>query len=152
MEWMLMPLRRYAQFSGRSRRKEYWMFFLFVFIVRFVLIALDSVLGLGGIGRSGNGLLSAIFSLAVLVPSIAVGVRRLHDTDRSGWWLLVSLLAALPGLVLMVLSFALGMIILGVGMVATSILLLVFLCQDGTHGDNRFGPDPKGPNLTEVFA
>ena len=135
MDWMLMPLRRYAEFTGRSRRKEYWMFFLFVVVVSVVLRILDSALGLGGSSSSSmstsgsqigagaslhTGVLGAIFIVATLIPSIAVGVRRLHDTDRSGWWLLIALVPFIGGLV-----------------------LLIFFLLDGTSGPNRFGPDPK---------
>ena len=149
MDWMIMPLRRYADFTGRSRRKEYWMYFLFVLICTFVLNLLDMAAGLN---TSGRGVLSSIFSLATLVPSLAVGVRRLHDTDRSGWWILVPLGAAIPGLLLMTVSLSLGITIFSLGLIVGSIAILVFMCLDGTRGDNRFGPDPKGPNLTEVFA
>jgi uncharacterized membrane protein YhaH (DUF805 family) len=141
MEWMLMPLRRYAEFSGRSRRKEYWMFFLFVLIVSIVLGWLDSALGLGGSSSSSlatgekmggafaynAGVLGTIFSLATLIPGIAVAVRRLHDTDRSGWWLLI------------------------VFTIIGAVVLLVFFLLDGTRGPNRFGPDPKEPAPEGVF-
>ena len=90
MEWMLMPLKRYADFSGRSRRKEFWMWYLFVMIMYFVLMYLDAALGLGGTatgyaegGSVGfnmtGGLLTLLFMLAILVPNIAVAVRRMHD-------------------------------------------------------------------------
>jgi len=151
MEWMLLPLRRYAQFSGRSRRKEYWMFFLFCVIARFVLTIIDNILGLDFVGPR-TGLLTVLFGLATLVPSIAVGVRRLHDTDRSGWWLAAGLAAVLPGLVLMAVSFTVGIFVAAIGAICAAILLLIFVCQDGTRGDNRFGPDPKSPDLADVFA
>ena len=143
MDWMLMPLRRYAEFTGRSRRKEYWMFFLFVLIVTVVLHMLDSALGLGGSSSSSmstsgaklgagasfhTGVLGGIFAAATLIPSIAVGVRRLHDTDRSGWWLLIALVPFIGALV-----------------------LLIFFVLDGTRGPNRFGPDPKDPAPAEAF-
>lgn len=135
MEWMLLPLKRYAQFSGRSRRKEYWFFFLFLLIVSMVLMALDSMLGLGGstsrdfersaTGMSASyyssaGILTFIFALATFIPNLAVAIRRLHDTDRSGWWLLIGLIPLVG-----------------------AIVLLVFFLTDGTRGPNRFGPDPK---------
>lgn len=100
MEWMLMPLKRYAEFTGRSRRMEFWMFTLFTTIVSIVLLFIS---GLGGaltnpealaVMESGEGafagmgvgiILIGIFGLAVLIPSIAVAVRRLHDRDMSGW-------------------------------------------------------------------
>lgn len=142
MEWMLMPLRRYAQFTGRSRRKEYWMFFLFVIIAVIVLSILDSVLGLGGgmdrqaeFGdgaaaasfNASGGVLTLIFYLAILIPSIAVAIRRLHDTDRSGWWILIGLIPLIG-----------------------AIVLIVFYCTDGTRGPNRFGPDPKADTAADL--
>jgi uncharacterized membrane protein YhaH (DUF805 family) len=129
MDWMLMPLRRYAEFSGRSQRKEYWMFFLFQVIVAVVLGIIEGMLGLTGMVAGVYGPLTVLFWLAVLIPGIAVGIRRLHDTDRSGWWLL---LAFVP--------------------LVGAIVLLVFFVSDGTHGPNRFGPDPKNPGQAEAFA
>lgn len=114
MEWMLLPLKRYAQFDGRSRRMEYWMFFLFTFVVSIVLQILDAMLGLG--------FLYLVFALGVLVPSIAVGIRRMHDTDHSGWWILVP------------------------------IVNLVFAFTPGTAGPNRFGDDPKGGVSADTFS
>ncbi|MCE5983147.1 DUF805 domain-containing protein [Pseudomonas wadenswilerensis] len=105
--WYFEVLKKYAVFSGRARRKEYWMFFLVNILVAMVLGFIEGVAGTGAI-------LSNLYSLALLIPGIAVGVRRMHDTDRSGWWLL------LP------------------------IVNLIFLCQDSQPGPNRFGPNPKG--------
>jgi uncharacterized membrane protein YhaH (DUF805 family) len=93
---------------------------LFNVIISLVLGFIDGFVGLGD-PEAGIGLLSVIYGLAVLIPSIAVGVRRLHDTDRSGWWLLISLIPLIGGIV-----------------------LLVFFVLDGTPGENRFGPNPKG--------
>jgi uncharacterized membrane protein YhaH (DUF805 family) len=183
MEWMILPFKRYFDFKGRSRRKEYWMYTLFVVIVSIVLSILDTVLGLGGsatgdadltgtsAGASGavsGGLLSNIFSLATIIPSLAVGVRRLHDTDRSGWWILLPLGPIVIGAILMGASFMsamsggsagfsgialFGMIML-LGGFACAILLLVWYCTAGTPGPNRFGEDPKGQgtNADEVFG
>lgn len=100
-------LKQYATFSGRARRKEYWLFTLVANLIAFGIGFVEGALGM-------PGFINVLFSLAVMIPGIAVGVRRLHDTDRSGWWLLVP------------------------------IANLVFLCQDSTPGDNRFGPNPKG--------
>ena len=121
MEWMLMPLQRYADFQGRSRRMEYWMFFLFTFVTSLILGVIDGLLGLQG--ASGYGVLGGLFSLATIIPSIAVGVRRMHDTDHSGWWLLLPLVN------------------------------LIFAVTPGTSGPNRFGPDPMNPGGgADVFS
>ena len=120
MNWVKEAFGKYATFEGRSRRKEYWIFTLFCVVVAVVLTSIDSVTGTYG-RSAGVGLLSGLFYLAVLVPSLAVTVRRLHDTDRSGWWVLLSLIPVLGGIV-----------------------LLVFMCIDSQPGANRFGPNPKG--------
>ncbi|MBS0247432.1 MAG: DUF805 domain-containing protein [Proteobacteria bacterium] len=100
----------YVTFSGRAPRSEYWFWALFSFIVQIVGNILDSIIGLG--------LISGLLSLALLLPSIAVGVRRLHDIDRTGWWLLIAFT--------------------GIGI----ILLIVWACMKGTDGQNQYGPDP----------
>jgi uncharacterized membrane protein YhaH (DUF805 family) len=141
MEWMILPLKRYAQFSGRSRRKEIWLFVLFVFLVGIVAGLLDTALGFGHaeshVSATGasyswfvNGPVSVIWILGTLIPGISVGVRRLHDIDKSGWWLLISLVPFVGG-----------------------IILIVFYCLEGTRGPNRFGPDPIAPmgDLHETF-
>ncbi|WP_433168765.1 DUF805 domain-containing protein [Kribbella sp. CA-247076] len=121
MQWYIDVLKKYAVFSGRARRKEYWMFVLFNVIVSIILSILDRALGLTyGSGASQSGWLSTIYSLAVLIPSIAVGVRRMHDTNRSGWWILINLIPC-------------------VGF----IWFIVLAAQEGTAGDNQYGPDPK---------
>ena len=89
MEWYLAVLKNYAGFSGRARRKEFWFFALFNFLISFGLGIIDGILGLGG--DSGIGILGLLYSLAVFIPGLAVSIRRLHDTGRSGWWLLISL-------------------------------------------------------------
>ena len=90
MSWFVEALKKYAVFSGRSRRKEYWYFVLFVVIINIVLNIIDSLIGTYN-RSAGVGLLTSIFNLAVLIPSIAVSVRRLHDIDRTGWWVLIGL-------------------------------------------------------------
>ena len=111
-------------FSGRARRAEYWWFILATILVSIVLGVIDGLLGLGG----EFGLLSNIWSLAVFLPSLAAGARRLHDTDRSGWWMLISFLP-LIGL----------------------IVLIVFFAQKGTDGPNRFGADPLRGDRAAAF-
>jgi len=136
---------KYAAFSGRASRSEYWWFFLFTVLGGIVLNLIDSVLGttigynriIGGmIIHREVGIISALFNLAMLVPAIAVSVRRLHDTDRSGWFFLLILTpiaGALFGSIGLLVSFA-GWIV-----------LLVFFVQQGTNGRNRFGDDPLRP-------
>ena len=123
MEWMLMPLKRYADFSGRSRRKEYWMFVLFVVIVYVVLALLGSALG----ATAATALLG-IFALGILIPSIAVQVRRFHDQGKSGWFVLLGFIPLVGGLI-----------------------VLVFMCLEGDQGPNEYGPDPKGVADPETF-
>ncbi|MBI1404128.1 MAG: DUF805 domain-containing protein [Porphyrobacter sp.] len=159
MEWMIMPFRRYADFSGRSRRKEYWMFQLFNFLVGLVLAgpffisyfgaisaasgnpeqeaAAVEAIAAGGFGLSFIGLaLYGLYLLAAFIPSIAVTVRRFHDRDMSGWWY--------PGLIVASLIPLIGFV--------ASIALIVFMVLPGSSGANRFGPDPKDPYAEDVFA
>ena len=108
--------RNYVSFSGRASRSEFWYWILFNVLVSIALSIIDLVL------VSGNAtVLSSIWSLATFLPSLAVGIRRLHDTDRSGWWWLISFIP-----------------LIGI------IVLIVFWCSAGTPGSNRFGPDPLG--------
>jgi uncharacterized membrane protein YhaH (DUF805 family) len=173
MEWMILPLKRYAQFTGRSTRREFWMWVLFIIIVTIVLSILDGMLGLGGHNSYGStnlsgpgatgysygaatrgGWLTNLFSLAVLVPNIAVSVRRLHDVNRSGWWILMPFAPYVVGFILMLglHSFAVGGLLIGVGAIG-AIVLLVWYCLRGTVGPNRFGPDPLADmsDLSETF-
>lgn len=152
MDWMLMPLRRYAEFSGRSRRKEYWMYILLLIIVTLVVSFVEGLLGLNGMIGGLYGPVSALLVLGTLIPSLAVGIRRLHDTNRTGWWMLVGIVPYVASAALLysgnlVLAGTLGFVALG-----AAILLLVFMVLEGTKGPNRFGPDPKGEDYGEVFA
>jgi uncharacterized membrane protein YhaH (DUF805 family) len=114
VNWYLDVLKKYAQFNGRARRKEYWMFFLLNMIVSFVIgFILGFIGGVTGSGTSLSTYASVVYGLFILIPGLAVGVRRMHDGGRSGWWLL------LP------------------------IVNLVFLCLDSQPGPNRYGPNPK---------
>jgi uncharacterized membrane protein YhaH (DUF805 family) len=118
MQWYTEVLKKYAVFSGRARRKEFWMFVLANFVISIILNIVDRAIGTDN--ASGSGLLGSLYSLAVLVPTLAVGARRLHDTDRSGWWLLLYLIPVLGWIV-----------------------LIVFWAMDGTVGQNTYGLDPK---------
>ncbi|QKE65280.1 DUF805 domain-containing protein [Aquipseudomonas campi] len=119
MNWYLDVLKKYAVFDGRARRKEYWFFVLFNLIASVVLSIIDGVIGTFS-AESGIGLLSGVYSLAVLLPAIGVSIRRLHDTNRSGWWLLIGLIPLVG-----------------------AIVLIVFMVQDSTAGDNQYGANPK---------
>ncbi|WP_232667461.1 DUF805 domain-containing protein [Pseudonocardia sp. TRM90224] len=125
MGWYLKVLKQYADFRGRARRTEYWMFTLVTVLVAVVLSVLDHALfgavTFGSVGEiTGLGWLYVIYMVATLIPSLAVSVRRLHDIDRSGWWVLIGFVPL-------------------VGF----IVQLVFAVTEGTRGANRFGPDPK---------
>lgn len=118
MNWYLTVLKKYVDFSGRARRKEYWFFILFHFLIIIALSIIENILGLAAEG-AGYGIITGLYMLAVLLPSIAVVVRRLHDTDRSGFWFFIVFIPLIGGLI-----------------------LLIFMILPGTSGDNRFGPDP----------
>ena len=163
MEWMLLPLKRYAQFSGRSRRKEYWMFALFLFLCYLVFILLvgfgaAAAVTAGGAGLAGLGAgamvglgIFALFVLAMLIPTLAVGVRRMHDIDRTGWWIAMPYAFSIASLVF---GGSIVAVVLSLASLVASIVVFVFTVLDGTRGPNRFGPDPKDPagaNLEEVF-
>ena len=126
MQWMLLPLRRYADFSGRSRRKEYWMFALFNALISTAIGVLALALFVADFSEEAMIAilypvlgLACLYSLVAFVPGLAVTIRRLHDTDRSGWWLLIGVIPLIGAL-----------------------LLLVFYVTEGTRGSNRFGLDP----------
>lgn len=112
-------LNKYATFNGRARRSEYWWFALFTVLVSIVASILDAILGTGYGGSSTSGVINTIASLALLLPGIAVGIRRLHDTSRVGWWILIGLIP-----------------------IVGWIILIVFYVQD-SHPDNQYGPSPK---------
>lgn len=117
--------RQYATFSGRARRSEYWWFFLFQFLVSIAAAIVDATIGTDDLfGEGGWGLVQLLVFLPLFLPGLAVSARRLHDTNRSGWWLLIGLIP-LVGL----------------------IVLLVFFVFDSTPGPNRYGPSPKNPPL-----
>ncbi len=118
MNWYFQVLKKYAVFGGRARRKEYWYFVLFNFIIGFVLGLIE---GLASIAPGINySVLSLIYALAVLLPGLGVGVRRLHDTGRSGWWLFISLIPFIG-----------------------AIILLILMATDSQEGTNQYGPSPK---------
>lgn len=112
MEWYVKVLKNYVGFEGRARRKEYWMFVLIHFLVCLVLSIIELMIFL-------PGLLTGLYGLAVLLPSLAVSVRRLHDIGKSGWWVLISLIPVIG-----------------------TIICIVYLCDPGDEGENQYGPSP----------
>jgi len=113
MNYYINAFKNYVNFKGRARRKEYWMFVLFNFIVAFVLGFIDGLIGIT--------ILSTIYSLAVIVPSLALCIRRLHDIGKGGVWILIGLIPLVG-----------------------EIVLIVFFCMDSQAGENQYGPNPKG--------
>jgi uncharacterized membrane protein YhaH (DUF805 family) len=121
VDWAKRPvLEKYADFTGRAPRAEYWWYVLAVIIGEIIAMIIDSVLGTGGV-IAMYGWVWTLFILATLIPSLAVSVRRLHDLGRSGWWLLVGLIP-----------------------IVGAIILLVWFVTPGDAGENSFGPDPYG--------
>ncbi|APZ44412.1 DUF805 domain-containing protein [Acidihalobacter ferrooxydans] len=119
MNWYLDVLRKYAVFSGRARRKEYWFFILFNLIASFIFGVIDGIVGVA-MHNDNFSLFGTLYALAVLIPAIAVGVRRLHDTGRTGWWILIGLIPLIGWIV-----------------------LLIFMVQDSQPGANVYGSSPK---------
>ncbi len=113
MNYYLTVLKKFAVFNGRARRSEYWYFVLFNLLIAIVLTLIDEAIG--------TRLLNNIYSLTVLIPGIAVGVRRMHDVNKSGWFLLIP------------------------------IYNLILACTDGTQGLNQYGSDPKRPEFDEFL-
>lgn len=114
-------LSKYVDFSGRARRSEYWYFALFSFLVGVATNILDSVIGTDYDGASSGGLLNTVAGLALFLPGLAAGVRRLHDIDKSGWWILIGIIP-----------------------IVGWILVIVWFCTD-SKPDNQYGPNPKNP-------
>ncbi|AYA37641.1 DUF805 domain-containing protein [Hymenobacter oligotrophus] len=128
MQYFLHALKNYATFSGRARRKEYWLFTLFNLIFAVSAIVLDNLLGtaLDGIGY---GVVYGLYSLGMIIPGLAVAVRRLHDVNKSGWFMFIALVPLIGG-----------------------IWLLVLMCTEGTRGDNPYGADPKAAAHEPIMA
>ena len=160
IDWAKRPLQKYADFSGRAPRAEYWWFFLAIIVAYLVISIVESIVGINKMVFGVYGPLAALLWLATLVPSLAVGVRRLHDTNRSGWLILLPIVPyilafALGGPALMAggLGAGLGiaMLFMLVGFIC-AIVLLVFMVLPSTPGDNRYGPNPYGEGGSVVHA
>ena len=158
IDWAKRPLNKYADFSGRAPRAEYWWWTLAIIVVAIVISIVESILGLSQmVGPYGP--LSLLFMLALLVPGLAVTVRRLHDTNRSGWWMLI---AVIPYAILGFMAggaaasgdmsglAAAGLI--GIVALVGAIVLLVFMVLPGNKGDNRFGADPYAGGAAAAAA
>ncbi len=115
MNWFIKVLKQYADFNGRARRTEYWMYTLFYVIFSVAAQILDSALGLATL-EDGNGPIYLILSLGLLIPSIAVCVRRMHDLGKSGWYIIIP------------------------------IYNIILAATNGQVGENQYGPDPKNPD------
>lgn len=124
MNWIMTCLRKYVDFSGRARRKEFWMFYLFYFVVLIVATLIDNLLGITfdlGYGQKGfYGPLYTLTTLGLFLPMLAAAVRRLHDVGKSGWWYFIALVPLVGGIWLLVLFFT-----------------------DSQPGENKYGPNPK---------
>jgi uncharacterized membrane protein YhaH (DUF805 family) len=119
MSWYITALKKYAVFSGRSRRKEYWFFVLFNVIFLIAAALLDNLFHTT-LGNSPYGVFYYLYALAVVLPGIGLVIRRLHDVGKSGWWYFIALIPLVG-----------------------AIWLLVLLCTDSQPGDNQYGPNPK---------
>ena len=140
MEWGILPYKRYFDFSGRSRRLEYWMFTLLNVAVVIALVGIGAALGradpVAGASDSDSGagmamiVLLGLYFVISVIPGLAVQVRRFHDQDKSGWLVLLGFIPYVGG-----------------------IIVLIFMLQEGTRGENRYGPDPKGSQFdADTFA
>lgn len=126
MKWYLKVLKQYADFNGRARRTEYWMYLLFNIIFLFAAAILDNILGLKFSPEIPYGFIYMIYALAVFIPGLAVTVRRLHDVDKSGWFVLIAFIPLVG-----------------------AIWLLILYCMEGTPGTNQYGVNPK-ENFNEI--
>lgn len=163
--WAVLPLKKYADFNGRAPRAEYWWYILASTVVGFAVGRLDNLIPTGPI-IGIYGPLSLACTLGLVVPGIAVAIRRLHDINRSAWWILLDA----PSYFFVVVAFfgkpsdnlfknmnAAALVpILGIAVIAVlvmMIVMLVFMVTQGTEGPNDYGPDPYGrDHLEEVFA
>ncbi len=177
MKWYLMVIKKYTVFSGRSRRKEFWMFILFDIIFIIAARILDEMLGLNysGSGRFGGGYIGLLYSLFILVPSISVTVRRFHDIGKSGWVYFRFMLAAMLGVFIYIFALVYSAIKSGVFkggfdgfdmetiaqfVIPTLIFILfilvigvwqlVLLVRDSQPGANKYGPNPKEGEMPVV--
>jgi uncharacterized membrane protein YhaH (DUF805 family) len=163
VEWATRPQKKYAEFSGRAPRAEYWWYVLGLIVAAIVISIIEGIAGVNTMVAGIYGPLTVLLWIGTLVPSIAVAVRRLHDTNRPGWWLLAYFIPYAIGFAMMgpailnpgnggaMASFGLGMIFFLIGFIM-AIVILVFTIQEGTKGTNKYGDDPYGADMEKVFA
>jgi uncharacterized membrane protein YhaH (DUF805 family) len=147
IDWATRPLKKYADFTGRAPRAEFWWFYLGTLVAYLVAMIVDSLVGIELLGP--YGLFTLLIAVALILPGLAATVRRLHDTNRSGWWVLIAVVPYFIMGVMMGRSMAsgdtAGMASAGlVGLIALAggIAMIVVMVLPGNKGDNRFGPDP----------
>ena len=147
IDWATRPLKKYADFTGRAPRAEFWWFYLGTLVAYLVAMIVDSLVGIELLGP--YGLFTLLIAVALILPGLAATVRRLHDTNRSGWWVLIAVVPYFIMGVMMGRSMAsgdtAGMASAGlVGLIALAggLAMIVFMVVPGNKGDNRFGPDP----------
>lgn len=162
VDWAKLPILKYADFTGRAPRAEFWWFVLALIIVMIVLRIIESILGISHMFFYAWGPLTLLFRLATIVPGIAVGVRRLHDTGRTGWWVLLPIVPLCIGMffggtaMLGMMAGAGGMGLVGGGIAAifmfitfiAALVLLFFYVQPSQPGSNAYGPNPYGEGGT----
>ena len=157
IDWATRPLKKYADFTGRAPRAEYWWFYLAMIVAYLVAMIFDSLVGISLMGP--YGLFTMVLALALIVPGLAATVRRLHDTNRSGWWILIAVVPYFIMGVMMGMATASGNTsglasagLVGLVALAGGIAMLVFMVLPGTKGDNRFGPDPYAGEVGSTAA
>ncbi|MES2338186.1 MAG: DUF805 domain-containing protein [Pseudomonadota bacterium] len=164
LHWLLLPLRRYAQFSGRSRRQEFWPFTIVTGVASIGCDTIDEIFGLQhgfpALALGAPGMLGSAFTVVTLLPGVALAVRRLHDIDRAGWWLAPPMAIIIGGMIVLDSIFGIhdhpnGQEMLALtamlAVLASMALLFVVFCLEGTAGPNRFGDDPKRAGHDGVF-
>src|SRR4051794_15944429 len=158
IDWAKRPIQNYAGFTGRAPRAEYWWYFLALIITYIVGMIVESIVGINKMVFNVYGPVTLLLALATLVPNLAVGVRRLHDTNRSAWWLLL-LVPYLVSAILMIQAVAAGSMpglgaagLMGLVGLVCCVIYLVLMVLSSTPGENRFGPNPYGEGGTAVAA